>query len=169
MAVEIVRGGIELVPELRELWLALRDHHAAITADDPTMPPVHDDEASWAQRRADYEQWLSEPDAFVLVARDGGPAGRPVGYAMVTVNEGSPTWRFGRAGDVESLSLLPAARGRGIGAALLDAVEEQLAAIGVDELRLTVVAANEDARRFYAREGFTERFLTLTRDRRRRP
>jgi GNAT superfamily N-acetyltransferase len=166
MAAELVIGGVELVPELRELWLALRAHHGAVTAGDATMPPLLPEEESWRMRRDDYERWLAEPDAFVVVARE---AGRLVGYAMVTVNEGSPTWRFGRSGDVESLSVLPGARGRGLGVALLDAVEARLAAAGVDELRLTVVAANADARRFYAREGFTERFVTLTRRRARRP
>jgi ribosomal protein S18 acetylase RimI-like enzyme len=145
--------------ELRPLWLALRDHHGSVT---PDWEPLRAADDSWARRRADYEKWLTEPDAFCLVARQGR---RAVGYVLVTVNEGSPTWQRGRFGYVETLSVLPDARGRSIGAALLDAAAQRLAALGVDDMELTVVARNERARRFYAREGFEEAFVTVRRTR----
>lgn len=50
---------------------------------------------------------------------------------------------------VTALYLAPAARGRGLGPALLDAVRD-------GPQRLWTFAANADARRFYAREGFVE-------------
>ena len=156
----IDREGPEAIPELRELWLALRDHHAQIT---PDWGPVRDDDDSWGRRRADYERWLAEPDAFVLVAREA-PGGPPVGYAMVTVNAGSPTWAaVDRFGYVETLSVAADARGQGLGAALLDEVTAQLAAIGVDQIEITLVAANDGARRFYERQGYEPSFLTVRR------
>jgi GNAT superfamily N-acetyltransferase len=153
---------------LRPLWLALRDHHHELT---PGWGPVRDDEASWGRRRKDYAAWLAEPDAFCLVAREGGPvafgdpkAGPPLGYALVTVNPGGPTWVVERFGYLETLSVLPEARGRGDGRAQLDAVRARHAALGVHRLELTAVAANADARRFYEREGFAVGFVHLVAD-----
>ncbi len=152
---------------LRPLWLALRDHHHAIT---PTWGPVRDDEDSWARRRKDYAAWLQEEDAFCLVAQapgddDGAGAGPLLGYLLGTVNAGSPTWKgAARFCYVETLSVLPEARGRGVGRALLAAARQRLAGIGVTRIELTAVAANEDARRFYAREGFELAFVTLRSD-----
>jgi GNAT superfamily N-acetyltransferase len=150
------------VEVLRPLWLALRDHHGSVTAD---WGPVRDDETSWARRRASYVTWLAEPDAFALVARRGH---RAVGYVLVTVNEGSPTWAaVARFGYVETLSVLPAERGSGIGRLLLHAAEDHLATLGVEHVELTVVAANAAARRFYAREGYDDAFITVQRRTRR--
>ncbi len=53
------------------------------------------------------------------------------------------------------LSVLPEARGRGVGKALMDAVERELAHRGVDRLTLAVVYGNEGALRFYARRGLS--------------
>jgi ribosomal protein S18 acetylase RimI-like enzyme len=159
----IVRGGPERIPDLEPLWLALRDHHHSVTAD---WGPVHDDTTSWDRRRRAYERWLREPDAFVLVAEQDG---RAVGYALVRVSGPSPTWAgLERSGEIETLSVLPGARGRGIGAALLEAVDAELDRIGVAETVLTVVEPNVGARRFYERLGFETLFLTMRRRRRTR-
>jgi GNAT superfamily N-acetyltransferase len=153
------------VEQLRPLWLAMKEHHGSIT---PGRGPVRDDEDSWARRRADYVKWLAEPDAFCLVARD--PEGTILGYALVTVNDGSATWAaVDRFGYLESLSVLPRARGQGVGAALLRAAEDHLATLGVEHVEITLVAANEDARRFYEREGYGPAFLTVQRRSRRTP
>ncbi len=141
-------------------------HHGAIT---PDWGPVRDDDDSWTRRRADYVKWLAEPDAFCLVAACTGQ-GTILGYALVTVNEGSPTWAsVERFGYVESLSVLPEARGTGVGSALLRAAEDQLATLGVEQVNITTVAANENARRFYEREGYEAAFITLQRRTRRTP
>jgi GNAT superfamily N-acetyltransferase len=152
------------VDALRPLWLAMKAHHAEIT---PDWGPVRGDEDSWARRRADYVNWLAEPDAFCLVARDSSDSA-VLGYALVTVNEGSPTWAaVARFAYVESLSVLPQARGRGVGTALLQRVEEHLATLDVFQLDITAVAANSGARRFYERAGYETAFVTLQRRTRR--
>jgi ribosomal protein S18 acetylase RimI-like enzyme len=130
------------------LWNALREHHASVS---PHLgaPRARDD--SWRRRRAQYERWLSEPDAFVLVAKRGET---PVGYAMVHLRAGSPTWPTDeRAGEVETLSVHPDERGRGIGTLLLRAVESELAGLGVDELSLHALSTNHQAMAFYERHG----------------
>ena len=102
-------------------------------------------------RRARYAEWLAG-DAFGLVATD--ESGVAVGYAMTRVDHGSPTWPTGRSGDLETLALLPSARGAGLGTRLLEAVYAELKARDVHSVSLHAIATNEGALRFYERHGF---------------
>ena len=154
-------GGPELIDELEPLWLALVRHHAEVA---PELGPVHEPERAWELRRRDYESWLAEEDAFACVARDDD--GRAIGYALVTVNAGSPTWREPeRFGYMETLSVLPEHRGAGVGRALMDAVDARLDALGVGDLRLSVMAANASGRAFYEHLGFEDYALMIRRTR----
>jgi ribosomal protein S18 acetylase RimI-like enzyme len=106
---------------------------------------------SRSRRRACYEQWLSTPGSFALIAEDGR---RAIGYAVVSLGEGSQGWASGdRVGDVHDLAVLPEARGRHVGSELMDEVERELLRAGVGECRLKVIPANADAIRFYERRG----------------
>ena len=156
--VEIARGGVEVLDDLRPLWLALRTHHAEVA---PDLGPVREDHETWRRRRAQYERWLTtDPRNFVLVARRRGKA---IGYAFARLADtSSPTWDGDlQVLDVETLSVLPEARGAGVGARLLAAMREEVERQGFDQMTLTVVAGNRDARRFYEREGFAETFVSL--------
>jgi ribosomal protein S18 acetylase RimI-like enzyme len=74
------------------------------------------------------------------------------------------TWRTGpRIAEVESLSILPAYRGRGIGTALLDRLEDEIEAQGVEDLVIGVLPGNVDAIRLYERRGFRPTWLYLSR------
>lgn len=73
----------------------------------------------------------------VRVARDA--EGRPLGFIAV------------RQGDIAGFCVAEAARGRGIGKALLDAAKA-----GEPRLALWTFQANTGAIAFYTREGFTE-------------
>ena len=162
--VEITRGGAELLDHVRPLWLALRTHHNRIA---PDLGPVRDDDDTWRRRRAQYEGWLEDPRCFVLLARRQH---RAVGYAFVRVEEAaSPTWTTPQTvADLETLSVVPEARGAGVGARLIALVREEVEREGYEALYLTAVATNRDALRFYEREGFEPTFIVL-RDIRRRP
>lgn len=86
----------------------------------------------------------------LLVAReDGGLAG----FVMFTTESGQYEQDVQR-GIVQNLYVVPDHRSQGIGAALLTAAEEHLAESGVDCVALNVMANNEDARRFYRRQGY---------------
>ncbi|MFZ1154665.1 MAG: GNAT family N-acetyltransferase [Solirubrobacteraceae bacterium] len=134
---------------IEPLWNALREHHSSVT---PDLGAPRSRRESWRRRRSQYEGWLANPEAFVLLAERGA---EQVGYAMVHVREGSPTWPLSeRAGEIETLSVLPSERGNGTGTALLEAVREELKARGITELSLHVMRTNKDAIRFYERHGF---------------
>ena len=153
---EISRHGPEAIDEVRHLWLALRDHHASVQ---PERGATRDDDETWAMCSSAYRRWLAEAGAFVLLARDDDAV---VGYALVRPDEPSATWRHpGRPALLEALSVAPAARGGGIGAALMARVREECRGEGYDALMLGVVAGNRAAQRFYERQGFAPSALVL--------
>lgn len=141
---------------IEPLWNALREHHSSVT---PDLGAPRSRRESWLRRRRQYEAWLAEPEAFILLAERQGAS---VGYAMVCVREGSPTWPMSeRAGELETLSVLPEERGSGTGTALLEAVRKELGARGVTEVSLLAITTNSDAIRFYERHGFSTHALWM--------
>lgn len=86
----------------------------------------------------------------VLVARDAGTIVGFVTYGLATGAYESDATR----GMVHNVWVDPERRGGGVGAALLARAEADLADRGADVVALEVMADNEDARRFYRREGY---------------
>ena len=104
------------------------------------------------------------PTSLVLLAMDGA---RPVGVAVCFFAYST----FGAVPllNIHDLAVVPAYRGRGIGRALLGAVETQARERGCGKLTLEVIEDNVRARGLYASCGFgdplvgrpvTTRFLT---------
>lgn len=150
---------VEQLGELEPLWDALRAHHVSVAAKWLGEPRTRSE--SWRRRRGQYQSWLEEEDAFVVVARRQETL---VGYAVIRMRDGSPTWSVSeRAGEVETLSVAPEERREGVGERLMDAVCERLRARGAQELSLHVLEGNEDAMRFYARQGFRRFAVWLSR------
>lgn len=80
--------------------------------------------------------------------------GTHVGHVVLTV---SFSMEYGGLrGFVDDLYVRPAARGRGVAAALLGAVRDACTERGVRALHVEVGAENEIARRLYARAGFAD-------------
>ena len=99
-----------------------------------------------------YEEWLSHPGAFALLALDGEEA---VGYAVVSFHDRDDTHQTGeRFAELHSLSVLEDRRSAGIGTQLLRRVYAEVRAQGVEEMMIGVLATNDRVRRFYEREGF---------------
>ncbi len=120
---------------------------AATAADLPACAEIindYIDATEWLPRTASREEIAAnfEPGLLqrrlVLVAENEGAV---VGY--MTMSPG---------GMVPALYLVPAARGQGIGKALLDRAKAESHGI----VNLTVFEPNHAARRFYDREGFSE-------------
>ena len=108
---------------------------------------------AWARRRARYAKWLADGGAFLHVA-DSGADGL-VGYALARIVPGGAAQLAvpEPAAELESLSVAPAFRGRGVGSRLIGAVHDDLRDRGIEILGVTVFADNGDAARFYARHG----------------
>jgi ribosomal protein S18 acetylase RimI-like enzyme len=136
------------LPGLEPLWRSLHTHHRRVAQ----VPLLADDDLSW-QRRSDwYRRMLAAGEAFLLVARDGGQA---VGYAFVHIRPGDDdTWPVGaQMAELVSLAVTPKRRGGGIGTALMDAVDAELARRGIVDLEVAVMAGNARALAFYERRG----------------
>lgn len=90
---------------------------------------------------------LTAPGVVFAVARD--EKGRPCGCGAVVLMQGY--------GEVKRMYVPPAARGRGVGAALLRFLEEQALANDCALLRLETGIRQPEALRLYGGAGFVER------------
>ncbi len=163
MTVTITRAREEALDRLRPLWLALHHHHQAVGGE--RLGPYVDDDTSWTARRTLYAEFLAG-GGFALIAERDGTA---VGYAMVAIKtsaetELDDTWRAGaRVAEIETLVVAPEARGAGVGSALLDAVDAELAGMGIEDVLIAAFVTNTDAIRLYERRGFRPASLHMIR------
>ena len=161
--VEIARGSAQDIPLLEPLWVSVYHVHQASM---PELAPYVSDEETWRERRALYERLFAKPETFLFLARSHGS---PIGYALGHVDDTgdgwvADTWRVGqRIGELESIAVLPEHRGRGIGEALLDLVDEEFARIGVNDVLIGLLPGNDGARRLYERRGFRPTWMYLSR------
>jgi GNAT superfamily N-acetyltransferase len=148
------------IDTLAPLWHELHHHHQAVA---PALAPFASDDASWAVVRPLLEAAIE--DGLLLRA---GPAASPRAFACVTISRDDPlwadTWVTGRAvAETRLLVVRADARGQGLGSALLDAVDERLAAAGVDDQVIGAIEPNAAAIRLYERRGFRPAWLQMSR------
>jgi ribosomal protein S18 acetylase RimI-like enzyme len=110
------------------------------------LRPYLTDAAEWVERASS----MARAGYRVLVARDPGSVAAVAGYRI------SENLIHGRFLYVDDLVTAEGRRGEGLGASLL----RELSRIGTEEkcqrLVLDTAAANENARRFYKREGLQD-------------
>lgn len=112
----------------------------------------HDGAAGNPAVDAVYREALGWPGVCMLVAEEDG---RVAGYAEV---QARPYLLDGvRQGWLAALCVAPERRGGGVGAALVEAVDEAAAALGCSEVAVDSSSFRTGAHRFYRREGFDER------------
>lgn len=124
----------------RVLWAYVADAIARHRGRPATLREVDE------HLRADPSDHLVPPGGVFVLARRGGTVLGCVGLR----------WCDGRIGEVKRLFVVPEARGRGLGARLLDHVEELASEHGASTLRLDTSAMLVEARRLYARHGYAE-------------
>ena len=143
------------VDRVEPLWRAMVARHREVAGH---LWPVRDAGEAWEGRRAQYRQWLGDPEtaAWLFAATPAGdPDATPLGYAVLQLHEPGPTWALGeRMGALESLAVAEDARATGVGAALVEAARATLRERGVAVWSVDVVEANAGAVRFYERERF---------------
>ena len=163
MALSIDRGSIEDVDSLEPLWVGVHHVHAASM---PELAPYVSDAETWAEHRPLYVELFEKPDTTLLLARVDGEL---VGYALLHVEPvretwAADTWRTGeRIGELESIAVAPSHRGRGIGSALLDAVDREFEALGVADVIIGLLPGNDGARRLDESRGFRPTWMYLSR------
>jgi ribosomal protein S18 acetylase RimI-like enzyme len=161
--IELRRGSAADLPALRPLWVSVHHQHAQSM---PELAPYVDDDRTWDVRGALYAELLAKPDTVLFLAMAGSVAiGYGLAHVLATADTWLPdTWQTGaRIGEIESLAVLPSYRGQGLGSRLLDALETELAAIGVRDLMLGVLPGNADAIRLYQRRGYRPTWTYLSR------
>ena len=151
-------AGVERIDDLEPLWLALHRHHREVAA----VPVQADDGLSWELCRANYRRHIEAGDGFLIMADRHGIT---TGYTMVLLRAGpDDTYPFtDRFAEVLTLVVSPAERGRGVGSALLDAVDAELAVRGISDQVISVMAGNAAAQRLYERRGFVPGEILLFR------
>jgi ribosomal protein S18 acetylase RimI-like enzyme len=163
VSLTITRAGAEALDRLRPLWLTLHHHHQAVGGE--RLGPYVDDDASWTARLALYTDFLAGGGFALLAELDD----TLVGYAMVAIKtsaetEFDDTWQSGdRVGEIETLVVLPEARGAGVGSALLDAVDAELESAGIHDVIIAAFVTNTEAIRLYERRGFRPASLYMIR------
>jgi GNAT superfamily N-acetyltransferase len=126
-----------------EDWLTYREIRLAMLQESPGAfgsryaDAVTFDEDTWRGRLTSCDHHLAEL------------GGRAVGAAGLYVEKG-----LAAQADLIGMWVRPQARGRSVGALLVQAVLDRAAALGCDRVRLEVVDGNEPARRLYERMGF---------------
>jgi GNAT superfamily N-acetyltransferase len=96
---------------------------------------------------ARLERLLAGDDVIALLV--GEPA---VGVALLTLRPN--VWYDGPVALLDELYVVPAERSRGLGSALLHAVEAIVRERGGELVEINVDAVDVDARRFYERHGY---------------
>jgi GNAT superfamily N-acetyltransferase len=102
-----------------------------------------------------YGWWLgrqvSDPRSVFLVAELDG---RVVGFLIAAVEAEIPIYRLKEFGFVHDLWVEEDARRHGVGKALMLEMVKRFRTMGVEQIRLDVVAGNEPAERLFAACGF---------------
>jgi ribosomal-protein-alanine N-acetyltransferase len=92
---------------------------------------------------ADFERWFHYNPDLCIVAEVNG---RIAGYVILRILPG--------IGDLASLAINPAYRRRGIGTALLNAIERRVKEYGVNEINLEIRKTNLTGLAFWQNMGF---------------
>jgi ribosomal protein S18 acetylase RimI-like enzyme len=104
---------------------------------------------------------LTRSDVVVLVAEEGAEV---VGYCYAGIEGRDYMSLRGPAGVLHDLVVDPACRGRGVGGRLLESMLRELAAHGAPQVVLHTASLNHVARRLFARAGFRDTMVEMTRD-----
>ncbi len=109
-----------------------------------TVVEIERDSFSDPWSSSSFSSLVRNRDVFFRVALAGGAL---AGYVVA--------WFAGGQGEIANIAVAPWARGRGVGARLLDAALDEGAQRGTEEVFLEVRDSNTAARSLYASRGFT--------------
>jgi len=126
-------------------WKAWRELRLAALAEAPFA--FGSQYADWVDATEDrWRERLSSPGAYQVIASiDGTPAGMAGGFLSAD-----------DTAELVSMWVAPAGRGKGVGNALMTAIEDWARGIGAATLKLSVVPGNDPAHNLYLRHGYVD-------------
>ncbi|WP_198670716.1 GNAT family N-acetyltransferase [Oceanicella sp. SM1341] len=145
-------------PELERFMAALQAHEQARSPGAGLVAPAR----MAAPHLRWLETWVEESGGVILVAE--GAEGALLGFAVCGIGEDGGHHlpeRLRRFGEVSDLYVADAARGRGVGRALLDAAAEAFRARGLARMTITAMASNPEAVKTYRGLFGSETYLTF--------
>lgn len=139
--------------DVGRLWIALLEEHAGL---DPRFEVALDALDRWVN---DYAHWLQDERQRVYVAEQQGQV---VGF--VRAEQWAPLPIYGESLEVyiNEIYIAGPFRGKGLGSDLLDHVTQWASTLKADRLRLGMLAANAEGRRFWERQGASPLSVTYT-------
>lgn len=120
----------------------------AASTDLPAVAGIEQEAFSDPWSVASFAAALARPEVLFLVAESPPPDTAVLGYLVA--------WFLGEEGEIGNVAVGDAHRGRGVGAALLDAALAAAAGSGVRTLFLEVRESNRAARALYTSRAFLE-------------
>jgi len=141
---ELIRPKISTVRLTADDWLTLRDLRLQALDDSPGSF-LGDLAAEGRYSRNRWRQEIGRHDWFIATLD-----AKPVGLVKLNRNQDSHDGMH-----LEALWVAPGARCRGVGEALISAVEKAAATLGERELKLWIFIDNPTVRDFYLRRGYT--------------
>ena len=142
-------GGVESLDRVAPLWEQLKAHHVEPS---PHFSAALADVA-FSERRDQLVEKASDGELRIDFATSGGED-RDVGYCISTIGPN-------HNGELDSIFVAPAARGRGIGTDLICRALAWFDARQVQSKVIAVAVGNERLLLFYARFGFLPRTIVL--------
>lgn len=115
----------------------------------------------WETLVQDYlEQSSDSYDSTWLLARDGG---QTIGFALVEVHTDAPLYRHRRWAEIVGLYVEETYRGSDVAGQLMERAYEWALQHRLPVMQLYVTAANEQAQRFYEKQGFATSQIIMRR------
>lgn len=146
-ALTLIEAGEERLSDIQPLWEGLNRLHAEAT---PHFKS-HFESYTFATRKTYLETKAQTGRLRIFLAMDEDT---PVGYCVTSLCSGH--------GEIESIFIMDAYRGRKMGDTLMRAALAWLDAHGAETKSVNVVYGNEVAHPFYAKYGFLPRSTTLS-------
>lgn len=152
--------GAHEVEELADLWGALHQQHALRASHLSDIISTTSMDESWRRRRAQYLEWLADPETLAILAENGDD---PAGYAMVTLRDNPQgSWDRGkRVAVVQTFAIDPEYTGTRVGSKLLEEIRHQLAAMGIRDIEFSALATASEDISFLEAEGFRPFVTTM--------
>ena len=123
----------------------------------------HDLNMTWSQGsegEAYFRRYIEQSESCLSVVAESD--GNIVGYLNGSIREPDGIY-LGKRAELENMCVTAHSRGHGVGSKLVDAFKNWAQAQGAERMIVEAFDGNEDALRFYEKQGFSGYSVTLSR------